>query len=528
MFVCLCICVFVFVSNFSIFRYPPLVACILRHSCSSANLASSKGRTALHYAVRASRRKEGGDIGEVVSFLLPHTDVNAVASDGHTPLMDAIGQSDLPIVEMLVKEGANLNFQSRYGETPLWYAVRRNNNHIFDYIFTQIPRENLSLLTLIPNHGLSCLFVAASNGNDHIVTSLISVLPKEEIDLACPVYHKPFKDVTYMTPLWISVHNKNIMVSRVLLEQGSANPNLAETLHRRTCLHEAAWSGNLEVVRLLIQHGAKSSAVERDGGSPLMDAVYQGHHLVVEALLPYSAAVLNYRDTHQCAPIHYAAARGSVRCLKLLLKCHEINIDLKGKSDLTAEETVEKLAERVSRLLAAPDQAQALYNECELLKFFHASHHRNWKQQSIRYEKILRLFARHRSRHQETEVDQTRGRHESSQEMSQVDPIFVPPIPKIPQSLSDDSLPRIITPLASSLTNSYLNGSDALDISANGHYNNNDDDDDLSMIMKVACTKCKERRRWSRAVAMAVLKLFSEKSMPTAEDVEEVVLMCMP
>jgi ankyrin repeat protein len=490
-------------------RYAPLVACILRHSCSSANLVSVRGRTALHYAVRATRRKEGEDVSEIVNLLLPHTNVNLIAADGHTPLIDAILFSDIKIIELLVHSGAELTFVNHRKETVMFHSVRRNVNEIFDFVFSETPNAfKAQMASLTTHHPLNCLFMAATNGNKHIVEKLLSVLPHEEIDMAFPIFHKPYKDITYMTSLWVAVFYKHTEVIRLLLEK-SANPNLPETLHCRTPLHEAAWEGNLEITRLLIDFNAKCNAVERDGGTAISDAIYRGHITLVEYLLPLSTSVLNHFDKHECAPIHYAAARGYVECLSALLSCGSVDIQLRGKWGLNAMEMVKKLSDEALAVCKEPNLKSSLENEC--LSFFFAHRKKHWSDLLLRYRNVLNLLTQ--SSQQSVVLE---GNEPPPLPTFPPPVIFTPPLPQCCPTIAGEQIDFASSSLECS--------NDLLEIESLSTSVDHPPQIDESAI---ACMKCRERRRWSHSVAVEVMKLFSGNRFPTVEEVENIVILQM-
>ncbi|MGB0560201.1 MAG: ankyrin repeat domain-containing protein [Spirulinaceae cyanobacterium] len=79
---------------------------------------------------------ESGDI-ETVRFMLQQgADVNLPTDnpDVTTPLMDAVRGGSLSIVELLVKEGADINEIRDGGNSALLIAIDAGHQDIFDYL----------------------------------------------------------------------------------------------------------------------------------------------------------------------------------------------------------------------------------------------------------------------------------------------------------------------------------------------------------------------------------------------------------
>ena len=74
----------------------------------------------------------------------------------------------------------------------------------------------------------------------------------------------------------------------------SASP-CARSYDARTCLHLAASEGNLPIVELLLKMDAKVNARDRWGGTPLRDAVREGHMEVAKTLSAHGG-VLDYEE----------------------------------------------------------------------------------------------------------------------------------------------------------------------------------------------------------------------------------------
>jgi ankyrin repeat protein len=76
--------------------------------------------------------------------------------------------------------------------------------------------------------------------------------------------HVNQQDQSGFTPLLYAVGKQgDLRMARLLLENG-ANPNLHTRIGRVSCLHRAVLAGNAEIVKLLLEFGADSGAVDLD------------------------------------------------------------------------------------------------------------------------------------------------------------------------------------------------------------------------------------------------------------------------
>eukprot|EP00850_Spirogloea_muscicola_P004849 SM000021S06482 [mRNA] locus=s21:522174:524770:- [translate_table: standard] len=84
-------------------------------------------------------------------------------------------------------------------------------------------------------------------------------------------------------------------------------------------LLQAAAKGHVEVVRLLLKHGAKVNQCNQWGQTALMHACRQGFPDIVRLLLAAGSDVLKKDSLSMRNALHYAAGTGQLQCLVLLL-----------------------------------------------------------------------------------------------------------------------------------------------------------------------------------------------------------------
>jgi ankyrin repeat protein len=118
-------------------------------------------------------------------------------------------------------------------------------------------------------------------------------------------------------PLTLAVKTENLEMVRLLLEHG-ANPNLRGGENGNFALPIAIEKGNLEIVRLLLDRGANVNRGDHIGASPLRWAIDSENIEMVRLLLDRGANI-NDSDRYG-APFPNAAYRQNLEILKLLLE----------------------------------------------------------------------------------------------------------------------------------------------------------------------------------------------------------------
>lgn len=104
----------------------------------------------------------------------------------------------------------------------------------------------------------------------------------------------------------------------VLLDKG-ANIEARHLKSKRTALAVAAHCGNVDVVRVLLQYGAKVDVCDAFMMTPLHLAASRGHYLVVESLL-HNLADINGKGPNDETPLRIASDNGYIDVVKLFLR----------------------------------------------------------------------------------------------------------------------------------------------------------------------------------------------------------------
>ena len=215
-----------------------------------ANVRSIDNRTVLHEAAH------GGKFG-IVRLLLSHgADGNTVDRREDSPLHQAVRYQKLDVVELLLKSGVDVNVRNMDNWTPLHEAAGSGNFEI-----ARLLLSHGADVHIIDGQGTSPLHHAARS-------------------------HKPDG-------------------VELLLKSGADSDVNVRSIDNWTPLHETAYRGNFDIVRLLLSHGASVHIINDQGTSPLHHAVRSLKLDVVELLLQ-SGAEVNVRSIDNWTPLHEA------------------------------------------------------------------------------------------------------------------------------------------------------------------------------------------------------------------------------
>jgi ankyrin repeat protein len=254
------------------------------------------GMTKLHHAVQA------GDLGWFESLVQSGANVDARDENGQTPLHYAAERGFIECMEVLIKHGADLHIIDNSGFSPLlWAVVAGQEGATTELLFMGADANSFSA------DGKSALAWAASLG--------WSLIAKLLVDHNASI--SDTRNTQQNLPLEEAAASGNLPTVRLLLECG-------EGLNHRNCdgwsaIHWAAEEGHLEIVRLLLNAGADLNAVSSYGTSPLHCAANGGHVSIVSLLLQQRADPLK-STCHGWTALHHAAFMGHSHVVQRLLE----------------------------------------------------------------------------------------------------------------------------------------------------------------------------------------------------------------
>jgi ankyrin repeat protein len=258
---------------------------------------NADGETALHVVARS------GDVDAAKLLLKAGANVDAVEQfGGQTPLMWAAARRHPQMVELLLSKGANVNARSsvrdykrvataesraaprdRGGFTPLMYAARGNCGECVEVLLKHKADVNLSDPSFVVP-----LSIAMMNSNWDIAKRLV--------EAGADVNQW---DMNGNSPLHVAIANMSSAGNRNPLDQDKpnktsardliqmlvdrgANPNQqlywgagfgASADRGMTPFLEACATGDIELVKLLLEHGANPKLATSDGRGPIIMVV---------------------------------------------------------------------------------------------------------------------------------------------------------------------------------------------------------------------------------------------------------------
>ncbi|CAH0047213.1 unnamed protein product [Clonostachys solani] len=368
------------------------------------NTASNAGQTPLHIAAERGKRS-------TVKLLCRRgADLNTKSNNGQNALDSALLNRHFKTAEVLISEGADLNSQNVLGRTALCFAIDKGLLDMAKLLinkgadikistplhqasakgYLELVKELLAADTKAmsqenptPN-GETALHAAAAGGYLDIVKLLVEAGANSKaamkngrvplhlacaggwLDIAeylladCPEQFHAV-DCNGFTPLHLASQSGNLTLIRLLLDydaftivsvnkSASTDQTSKSQQHPEstividdvnvrnkmgwTPLHSAANSGQHDAVKLLLENDADHSISDISGWTPLQSASFYGHIQVVESLLEQPGCEPLKTDTAGRTALFIAASQGHQEIVNKLLALTVMNTDILLQRDI--------------------------------------------------------------------------------------------------------------------------------------------------------------------------------------------------
>lgn len=238
----------------------------------------------------------------------------------------------------LIIAGADLNKPDNVRQTPLIYAVDRNQNWLAKILVLAGADVNPNLARIN-----NPLFLAVSKGNLEIVEFLLQ--------------HNADPNTTLnSTSLTTALKNNRFDIAKMLLKYG-ADPNLKDPLGMTPLIHESK-RGKIENVRFLLQYPVDVNISNNWNETALYWAAVNQDTEIILSLLAKGAKVDSNNpaaeiknNTNEKTPLMVAASFGNKELMEILLN-HGASISYKTSQGEDVFSIVSNLNKENSELLA--------------------------------------------------------------------------------------------------------------------------------------------------------------------------------
>jgi ankyrin repeat protein len=212
--------------------------------------------------------------------------LNFLSSKGHTALLLAAALGNLPIVQELLKAGAEVDIPDKDGDTPLLIACQGDKKSHLE--IAKLLIEKKADVNFRNNNGVTCLHRATFNNNVDMLNILLAhganvnaknVIKQYPLHLAA---EKGFTEIAELliqgkcdrevkndrnwTPLMLAAYKNKTDVLKLLLRKGAASPKVDEVEDQGdTALTLASQEGAAGSVIALLNFGADRSIKNKKG-----------------------------------------------------------------------------------------------------------------------------------------------------------------------------------------------------------------------------------------------------------------------
>jgi len=220
--------------------------------------------------------------------------------EGHCALLTSAANGQISVLKYLLESGAKMEVTNKFGNTPLMETAKHPQPEALQLLIAykanvnaKTPQGHTALIYAGYNGQVENLKILLAAGADPKATANEGLSDFNALDVALEQGHPEAVEI---------------------LKQAGVKPALGAT----DDLINAARSGQLDMVKMLISKGSKVDQPDRFGRTALYAAVMSRQKEVVQFLLDEGANP-NGNPDHDGSPLAFAATQNDLEIIKLLL-----------------------------------------------------------------------------------------------------------------------------------------------------------------------------------------------------------------
>lgn len=245
---------------------------------------------------------QDGDLRAARAFLREGADVNCRDDAGRTPLIIATQHGHIPIINLLIEHGANINIADQHQNTALHYAVKNRNHQAIQCLTTELKsKSNAKNLSEPP---------------PPLLTPPHNDIPGHQ-HTDQPATSPPLSNHDQSNDLFDAIERGDLKLVQHLITEVKINPNIRGK-NGITPIILAVIKGDNDIFNFLFENGAIASISDDQGLDALHHAVLCDQYDMARRILEEVFTTADHRDKRGRTAFIHAARSNNIRMIQLL------------------------------------------------------------------------------------------------------------------------------------------------------------------------------------------------------------------